>query len=56
MGRLVSSGKTRFPYMSIIRAVVESAALYSAAFLALVIATCCKMVRPPSICDRDDQI
>ncbi|KAG9049777.1 hypothetical protein FS837_009193 [Tulasnella sp. UAMH 9824] len=43
MGRLVSSGKTRFPYKGVIRAVVESAALYSAAFLALVVASTCKM-------------
>ncbi|KIO23301.1 hypothetical protein M407DRAFT_110821 [Tulasnella calospora MUT 4182] len=49
MGRLVSSGKTRFPYKSVIRAVVESAALYSAAFLALVLASTCKMYHASDI-------
>lgn len=49
MGRLVSSGKTRFPYKSVIRAVVESAALYSAAFLALVVASTCKMYHASDI-------
>ncbi|KAG9006034.1 H(+)-transporting V1 sector ATPase subunit F [Tulasnella sp. 427] len=49
MGRLVSSGKTRFPYRSIVRAVIESAALYSTAFLALVISCSCKMFHASDI-------
>lgn len=48
MGRLVSAGKTRFPYMSVIRAVLESAALYSVTFLILVVLTTTGYVRPRS--------
>lgn len=45
MGRLVSTKTSRFPYGRIIRAVVESSTLYSAALLTAVVLDLTKLVR-----------